>query len=120
MKRILNFLITNILIFSIIKTTYTQEKPDTKAFQQQLIDDLAQTVQVHHEMLLKAKASGNKNWMPGQVSTERYTAVLSGKPTGDYQLAIQLFDKKSGKPVEIGLIENQKNNGYYKIQKLTF
>ncbi len=64
--------------------------------------------------------SGNKNWMPGQLSTAKYKAVLSGKPTGDYQLAIQLFDKKSGKPVEIGLTENLKNNGYYIIQKLTF
>jgi hypothetical protein len=64
--------------------------------------------------------SGNKNWMPGQTSAEKYAVKLSGKPKGDYWLAIQLFDTKSEKPVEIGLTENLKNNGYFIIQKLTF
>jgi hypothetical protein len=64
--------------------------------------------------------SGNKNWMPGHTSTEKYTVSLSGKPKGEYWLAIQLFDKKSEKPVEIGLTENLKDNGYFLIQKLTF
>ena len=64
--------------------------------------------------------SGNKNWMPGQTSIEKYTVTLSGKPKGEYWLAIQLFDTKSEKPVEIGLTENLKNNGYFLIQKLTF
>jgi hypothetical protein len=64
--------------------------------------------------------SGNKKWMPVQISTEKYTAILSGKPKGEYWLAIQLFDTKSEKPVEIGLTENLKNNGYFLIQKLTF
>ena len=67
-----------------------------------------------------AEDSGNKNWMPGRTSTEKYTATLSGKPKGEYWLAIQLFDTKSEKPVEIGLTENLKNNGYFLIQKLTF
>jgi hypothetical protein len=64
--------------------------------------------------------SGNKNWLPDQNSTEKYTVTLSGKPKGEYWLAIQLFDTKSEKPVEIGLTENLKNNGYFLIQKLTF
>jgi len=64
--------------------------------------------------------SGNKNWMPGQTSTEKYAVTLSGKPKGEYSLAIQLFDTKSEKPVEIGLTENLKNNGYFLIQRLTF
>jgi len=64
--------------------------------------------------------SGNKNWLPGNISTEKYTVTLSGKPKGECWLAIQLFDKKSEKPVEIGLTENLKNNGYFLIQKLTF
>jgi len=46
--------------------------------------------------------------------------TLSGKPKGEYWLAIQLFDTKSEKPVEIGLAEYLKNNGYFLIQKLTF
>lgn len=64
--------------------------------------------------------SGNKNWMPGQISTEKFAVTLSGEPKGEYSLAIQLFDKKSENPVEIGLNENLKNNGYFIIQKLTF
>jgi hypothetical protein len=64
--------------------------------------------------------SGNKNWMPGQIFTEKYTAIPDRKPEGDYQLAIQLFDKKSGKPVEIGLSENSKDNDFFLLQKLKF
>ena len=64
--------------------------------------------------------SGNKNWMPVHTSTEKYTLTLSVKPKGEYWLAIQLFDKKSETPVEVGLTENLKNNGYFLIQKLTF
>ena len=64
--------------------------------------------------------SGNKNWVPNQTSIEKYTGTLSGKPKGEYWLAIQLFDTKSEKPVEIGLKENLTNNGYFLIQKLTF
>ncbi len=64
--------------------------------------------------------SGNKNWNPGQSSTEKYTVKLSGKPKGEYWLAIQLFDKKSSKPVEIGLTTDIIQNEYFKIQKLTF
>ena len=64
--------------------------------------------------------SGNKNWMPGRHSTEKYTVTLSGKPKGEYWLAIQLFDIKSEKPVEIGLTENLKHSGYFLIQKITF
>jgi hypothetical protein len=68
----------------------------------------------------QVKDSGNKNWMPGNNSTEKYTVTLSGKPKGECWLSIQLFDKKSEKAVEIGLTENLKNNGYFLIQKLTF
>jgi hypothetical protein len=63
--------------------------------------------------------SGNKNWMPGQVSTEKYSVKLSGKPKGEYWLAIQLFDKKSEQTVEIGLTTNIKQGEYFLLQKLT-
>jgi hypothetical protein len=63
--------------------------------------------------------SGNKNWMPEQVTTEKYTLSLSAKPKGEYWLAIQLFDTNWEKPVEIGLTENLKNNGYFLLQKIT-
>jgi len=64
--------------------------------------------------------SGNRNWMPGKTSTEKYIVTLSGKPYGEYWLAIQLYDKKSGKPVDIGLAEKFKKGGYFIIQKITF
>jgi hypothetical protein len=64
--------------------------------------------------------SGNKKWMPGVVSTEKYTVTLSGKPKGEYSLAIQLFDTKWKTPVEIGLSEDLKLKQYFIIKKLTF
>lgn len=64
--------------------------------------------------------SGNRNWMPGIISTENYTATLSAKPEGEYWLAIQLFDKKTDTPVEIGLSSALKDNNYFMIQKKTF
>ncbi len=64
--------------------------------------------------------SGNKKWMSGEVSTETYTITLAQKPKGEYTLAIQLFDKKWEKPVEIGLSENLKDKQYFLIQKIAF
>jgi hypothetical protein len=64
--------------------------------------------------------SGNKKWMPGQSITEKYTVTLSAKPKGEYWLAIQLFDTKSGKPVEIGLTEDLKFKEYYLMHEHTF
>jgi hypothetical protein len=64
--------------------------------------------------------SGNKNWMPGRISTEKYTFTLPGKPEGEYWLAVQLFDEKSETPVEIGLTTDIKRGEYFLIQKLTF
>jgi hypothetical protein len=64
--------------------------------------------------------SGNKNWMPGQAFSEKYSALLKVKPKGEFWLAIQLFDTKTEKPVEIGLEENLKKDDYFLIQKLTF
>jgi hypothetical protein len=64
--------------------------------------------------------SGNKQWMPDQVSAEKYTVTLSGKPKGEYRMVIQLFDKKSGNPVEIGLKTEAKKEDYFVIQNLSF
>lgn len=63
--------------------------------------------------------SGNKNWMPGLVSTEKYIANLSLKAKGKYRFAIRLYDKKSDMPVDIGLIEAMKMDRYFIIQSLT-
>ena len=58
--------------------------------------------------------------MPGVVSTEKYTVTLSGKPKGEYSLAIQLFDTKWKIPVEIGLSTDIKVEDYFKIQNLSY
>lgn len=64
--------------------------------------------------------SGNKKWMPGQSITENYTVTISGKPRGEYWVAIQLFDKKLNTPVEIGLATELKNNDFFMIEKIKF
>ncbi len=64
--------------------------------------------------------SGNKNWMPNETVIQKYTVPLSGKPKGDYNLAIQLYDTKSGKPVEFGLSANIKDDDYFKVQEISF
>jgi DNA polymerase III alpha subunit len=58
--------------------------------------------------------------MPGLVFTEQYIANLSSKAKGKYRFAIRLYDRKSDMPVEIGLIEEMKMDGYFIIQSLTF
>jgi len=72
------------------------------------------------EIVFAIEDSGNKNWMPDSISTEKYTTALSGKPKGEYWLAIRLFDSKAKRPVDIGLSTEIKNNDYYLLQKLTF
>jgi hypothetical protein len=57
--------------------------------------------------------SGNKNWIPGETHTGKYNVPLTEKPHGYYELAIQLFDKKSGKPVEFALKNELKDEGGY-------
>ncbi|MBD0777576.1 beta-galactosidase [Maribacter sp. ANRC-HE7] len=64
--------------------------------------------------------SGNKDWMPNQITTEKYKVALPVDPRGNYQLAIQLFDEDSGGPVEIGLTTNIKHNDCFVIQNLSF
>lgn len=71
---------------------------------------------IHFEM----EDSGNKKWMPGQTTVEKYTAKLSEEPKGKYSLAIQLFDSKSGKPVEIGLSADLEVEKYFIVQNLSF
>jgi len=68
----------------------------------------------------KIEDSGNKRWMPGVVSTEKYTVRLCGKLKGKYSLAIQLFDIKSERPVEIGLSTGIKIENYFIIQSLLY
>lgn len=64
--------------------------------------------------------SGNMKWMPGKVSVEKYELSLSQVPKGEYWIAIQLFDRKSDKPVEIGLLSELMRENYFLIQKQKF
>jgi len=64
--------------------------------------------------------SGNRKWMPGVVSTEKYTIKLSEKLKGQYSLVIQLFDTKSERPVDIGLSNEIKVEDYFNIQNLSY
>lgn len=64
--------------------------------------------------------SGNKKWMPNQIVTEKYNVVLQEHPIGEYQFSIQLFSNESNMPVEIGLTNKVKKDGYFIVQKLTF
>lgn len=62
--------------------------------------------------------SGNTNWMPDEVVTEKYQVSLPEKLEGEYRFAIQLFDTKSQNPVEIGLAIDLKNDHYFEVQNL--
>ncbi|WP_372934037.1 DUF4832 domain-containing protein [Mariniphaga sediminis] len=64
--------------------------------------------------------SGNQKWMPDKPTTESYSVNIPNLPSGEYKLAIQLFDTKSSKPVDIGLNTGLKIDEYFIIQSLSF
>jgi hypothetical protein len=64
--------------------------------------------------------SGNKNWMPGKTASKNYSVKLPENLKGNYTLAIQLYDPKSNRPVEIGLSEKLKVDNFFKLTKVNF
>jgi hypothetical protein len=65
--------------------------------------------------------SGNKNWLPGMPYNEAYSTDLKDKLKGRYSLAIQLFDTRTGRIVELGLKEQLRDSeGYYFISDIKF
>jgi len=65
--------------------------------------------------------SGNKNWLPDVPYTESYSTDIKGKLKGKYRFAVQLYDTRSGKPVELGLKEQLRDSeGYYVISDIEF
>jgi hypothetical protein len=65
--------------------------------------------------------SGNKNWLPEVPYNEAYSIDLKEKLKGRYSLAIQLFDTRSGRPVELGLKEQLRDSeDYYFISDVVF
>jgi hypothetical protein len=65
--------------------------------------------------------SGNKNWLPDTHFTETYSTKLNEKLEGACSLSFQLFDTRSGRPVEPGLKEELRDSeGYYLISDIVF
>lgn len=65
--------------------------------------------------------SGNKGWMPGKAKIETYKLSISEKPEGNYNLLVQLYDKRSGEVVEIGLLEERREeDGFYNLVEIDF
>lgn len=62
--------------------------------------------------------SGNTQWLPDKPVIEEYRFNLPEHLYGEYSLAVQLYDEKSKKPVEIGLATNCKKDNYFKLIKI--
>ncbi len=67
------------------------------------------------------QSSGNKNWLPDVPFTEYYSTEFKEKLKGTFSLSIQIFDNRSGRPVEIGLKEPlMDSEGFYLISDIKF
>lgn len=86
----------------------------------QLRGKLIPTKQTSESIDFEIENLGNMKWMPDQPLLEKYSVDLDGGIEGEYWLAIQLFDKKSDTPVEIGLASDLKQDNYFLIQKHKF
>jgi hypothetical protein len=87
----------------------------------QLKGKLSRTDKPETPIYFNIQNSGNKNWLPDESYTESYLTDIKGKFKGVYSLAIQLFDTRSGRPVEIGLKEQLRDSeGYYLISDIKF
>lgn len=65
--------------------------------------------------------SGNLKWLPGEAVGETYKLAPENKLKGKYKVAVQLFDPKSNRPVEIGLKSSFRNSdGYYILTEIEF
>jgi hypothetical protein len=65
--------------------------------------------------------SGNRNWLTNVPFTENYKTEFKEKLKGTYSLAIQLFDIRSGRPVDVGLTSQIRDaDGYYQISNIEF
>ncbi len=66
------------------------------------------------------KDAGNKNWMPGEVFLQNYSVQLNQNLNGNYLLFIPLYDQKSGRPVDIGLKTDNKDDDYFMLHAISF
>ncbi len=73
------------------------------------------------EAFLFETGSGNREWMPDEISEKTYRVDLNNGLEGEYTLSIQLYDERSDRPVEIGLSSgNRDEKGYYLIDRIEF
>ena len=70
------------LLTSIQSFIYCQQNPATKALQQQLIEDLRQSIDAHHEKIIKAKEAGQEKAVFGSLWLIAPMVVLHEK-TGE-------------------------------------
>lgn len=65
--------------------------------------------------------SGNRDWMPDSLHSESYSVPLDQPVTGTYQLSVQLYDRQSEQPVQIGVDEEYLDEqDYFSIDDVTF
>jgi hypothetical protein len=87
----------------------------------QLKGKLTNAIKPGKSVYFSIQNSGNKNWLPEKPYTESYSTDIKGNLKGTYSLAIQLFDTRSGKPVEVGLKEQLRDSeGYYLVSEIAF
>ena len=80
---------------------------------------LVRTGEPDEEAKFEIADAGNLAWMPGEVAGTNYEATLPAGLKGGYTLSIQLFDERSGRPVEIGLDSGSRDaDGYYRLGEI--
>lgn len=63
--------------------------------------------------------SGNRQWMPGTSCKERYSVKAGRLPSGDYGLYVRLYDRRSDRPVDMGLSDSLQAGGCYHMADLS-
>lgn len=87
----------------------------------QLKGKLTSIIKQNDPVYFTIKNSGNRNWLPDVPVTESYSTEFKERLNGTYSFALQLFDTRSGRPVEIGLKEQIRDSeGYYLISDTEF
>ncbi len=77
---------------------------------------LAPTGSEEQIKLVDAGDSGNRDWMPGDTATQVYEMELPAGISGACQIAIRLFDERSGRTVETGLNQQYRDaQGFYAL-----
>lgn len=84
-----------------------------------LIGSLIDCETGYEQISFEVNESGNRNWMPGILTTEDYSVSIGNIAAGKYDLMIGLYDDISHRFVDLGLNESLKINGLYKFSTLS-